>query len=278
MSNLNTTLQALERTLEGTLGVHAIPLEPPGHAVSYRSTETFPAASTIKVYLLQTLLEQVAAGRASLTEEVALDADEQVTGSGVLKALTPGRPYSLHDLATLMIVVSDNTATNLLIERLGVEAVNEVCRQRGWRSTELMGKLQKGGNRTSVTSPFDLADYFTRLWREELLPGELTGVAQAIYRRQQNTDQLGRRIGYDGYSTETGESKLIIASKSGSIRGVRNDSGVIDTGETRYALAIMTKDCPDQRFHSENLGSQTVSAISEALFQHFTGTTERSTR
>lgn len=269
MADLNLTFRTLEQAMDGTLGIHTMPLRPHGKPITYRSNESFPAASTIKVFVLHALLERVAEGATSLAEEIPLHPDDQVTGSGVLKALTPNRLYTLHDLATLMIIISDNTATNLLIEYLGVEAVNNVCHARGWTSTELTGKLQKGGSRVSVTTPRDLSDYFSRLWRGELLPHELTRIAQRIYEQQQYTDQLGRDIGYDPYSTETGTSTLVIASKGGAIRGVRNDAGVIDTGEGRFALAIMTKDCPDERFHSENLGSRTVAAVSKALFDHF---------
>jgi beta-lactamase class A len=231
----------------------------------------FPAASTIKVFVLHALLDQASSGALSLDDEVDLDRREQVTGSGVLKALTAGRSYTLRDLAMLMIIVSDNTATNLLIERLGVATVNELCRREGWSATELAGKLQQGGKRPSVTSPRDLGDYFLRLWGGQLLPPELTLLAQDIYGRQQHAEQLGRDIGYDGYSSETGSSRLRIASKSGSIRGVRNDAGVIDTGDRAYLLSVMTKGCPDERFHADNLGSRTISAVSKALFDRFTG-------
>jgi beta-lactamase class A len=271
MTDLDTTFETLERSLGGTLGVFARLLEPGGDIVAYRQDEVFPAASTIKVFVLHALLHQASSGALSLGDEVVLDAGEQVSGSGVLKELTPGRGYTLRDLAMLMIIVSDNTATNLLIERLGIATVNDVCRREGWRATELAGKLQRGGKGPSVTSPRDLGDYFLRLWGGQLLPPELTRLAQDIYGRQQQAEQLGRDIGYDGYSSETGSSRLRIASKSGSIRGVRNDAGVIDTGDWVYLLSVMTKGCPDQRFHADNLGSRTISAVSKALFDRFTG-------
>lgn len=269
MEKLNEALAELEQALGGTLGVYALSLEQPNVVVRYGESEPFPAASTIKVFILQTLLEHVHSGRAALDEEILLDPDDQVTGSGVLKALTPGKPYSLRDLATLMIIVSDNSATNLLIERLGIEAVNSACQRWSWSSTQLAGKLQKGLTYASSTSPRDLGDYFARLWRGELLPDDLTEVAQTIYRQQQLTAQLGSEIGYDAYSTETGASTLVIASKSGSVRGVRNDAGVIEAPWGRYALAVMTKGCADERYHPNNLGSQIVSKVSKVLFDHF---------
>jgi beta-lactamase class A len=275
-------LGTLEEALAGFLGVAAHRLEraesgdaaAPG-AVSYRSDERFPAASTIKVFILQALLERVAAGGIGLDDEIVLREIDRVTGSGVLKALSPGRAYTVRDLATLMIVVSDNTATNVLIERLGVDAVNAATAAHGWRETRLAGLLQRpdlraaGDTRVSTTSPRDLADAFARLWRGELLPPELTAVAQGIYRRQQDTDLLGRFLPFDAFRTETGEDRFVIASKYGALRGVRNDAGVIDDGDVRYVVAVMTRGCPDERFHPDNLGSLVVSRVSRALYEHF---------
>ncbi len=285
-------LATLEEELGGVLGVAAHRLEAVGTegveteeaesgdaaapgAVSYRSDERFPAASTIKVFVLQALLERVAAGGIGLDDEIVLRGIDRVTGSGVLKALSAGRAYTVRDLATLMIVVSDNTATNLLIERLGMDAVNGATAAHGWRETHLAGLLQRpdlraaGDPRVSTASPRDLADAFARLWRGELLPPDLSEIARGIYLRQQVTDLLGRFLPYDAYRTETGEDRFVIASKYGALRGVRNDAGVIDTGRSRYVVAVMTRGCPDERFHPDNLGALVVAKVSRALYEHF---------
>lgn len=293
MDDIEDELRQMELELGATLGVVAallpssleskgaagpgsptspLPLAlPVGQVVRYNPSEQFPAASTIKVFVLLTLLEQVGNGAASLDEELTLTEADQVTGSGILKSLSPDRSYTLRDLATLMIIISDNTATNLLIERVGVDEVNEACRRHSWEGTYLAGKLQtrSGSTRSSLTCPRDLADYFVRLWQGELLPPQLTSVAQEIFRKQQLTDQLGRELDYDSYSTETGESRLVIASKSGSLRGVRNDAGVFEMGDFVYAVAIMTKGCADERFHPDNLGSRIVSKVSRLVFDYY---------
>ena len=273
-SSLLSALKRAEHKLGGTLGVAASRLDG-SDRVAFQDEQAFPAASTIKVFILQTLLESVEAGRRRLDDRRVLTAGDQVTGSGILKSLSPGNSYSLLDLATLMIVVSDNTATNMLIEELGVEAVNASIVRHGWSATHLAGLLQRteDGEPTpkspSTTSPRDLADVFRRLWQGELLGPELTERAKGIYARQQHTDQLGRFLPFDPYSTEMGEATTSIASKGGAIRGVRNDAGIIDTGVTGYVLAIMTRDCHDLRFHPDNLGSIVVSEVSKALYGYF---------
>ena len=268
---LQQHFETLEQELGGTLGVFAHEIsKPESEPLRYKDDETFPAASTIKVFVLQTLLEQVQSGTLRLEDELTLKTEDQVTGSGILKALSPDRAYTLQDLATLMVIVSDNTATNLLIGHLGVNAINAVCAQHGWTDTFLAGKLQQKDNTSmSRTSPRDLGTYFEKLWNGELLDDPLTQSAKSIYQRQHYTDQLGRDLGYDAYSTETGLSSLRIASKSGSIRGVRNDAGIISDGGKTYALAVMTKDCQDLRFYVDNLGSRIISQVSRVIYEYY---------
>lgn len=270
------TLVELERELGGTLGVAASRLDG-SDAIAFQADEAFPSASTIKVYILLALLERVQDGSASLDDEIELVPEQQVSGSGVLKALTPGRTYTALDLARLMIIVSDNCATNLLIDHVGLERINASIARHGWGATRLAGLLQRPdsaeGARTSnsTTSPRDLQDHFLRLWAGALLDERRTALAKDIYRGQHFTDQLGRFLPYDGYSTEIGESDLTIASKSGSIRGVRNDAGVIASARGAYVVAVMTKGCPDERFHVNNLGSVVIGKVSHALYQRYLG-------
>lgn len=263
----------------GAMAVVAYPLDgasaPPDAGISYRAHEPFPAASTIKVFVLQALLELVAAGTARLDDELEVRAADMVSGSGVLKALTPGRRHTLRDLATLMIAVSDNTATNVLIEFVGLDRVNASIRAHGWSGTVSAGKLQTGAPTgagapaRSTTTAADLADHFARLWRGELLPPTLTVEAQAMYRKQQYCE-LGRAIGHDSYLASIGEGPWRIASKSGSITGVRNDAGVFEpltaTGAP-FVVAIMTRGCVDPRFHAENLGARVVGWAAAAVLE-----------
>ena len=293
--DLAQRLAALERRLGGasdstgstsTARIGAVALTAPAGArfdevwprrFAYRPDEPFPSASTIKVFVLQALLEEVEADRVRLEDERVVQASDMVTGSGVLKTLTPGRAYPLVDLATLMIAVSDNTATNVLIDLLGIERVRASIVRHGWSRTQAMGKLQVGAVQAggkaspSMTSPADLAEYFTRLWLGELLPPRLTEVAKAIYRQQQ-LGELGRSLDYDGYSAEIGVSDLRIASKSGSIRGVRNDAGVFEHAPFDHAspvvvMAVMTDGCNDERFHPDNLGAKVVGEVAALLYR-----------
>lgn len=273
-AEIRRALAGAEAEMGGALGVRASRLDG-SDILAWRDDEAAPAASTIKVFLLVALLERVAAGETSLDDEVVLGRDDQVTGSGVLKSLQAGRSYTLRDLATLMIVVSDNSATNLVLDAVGLERFRASLRDHGWSATTASGKLQTvPRNPPSLTTPRDLHDAMLRLWRGDLLPEAETAFARGVLEAQQYTDTLGRELDFDPYSTELGESSLRIASKGGAIRGVRNEVAVIRDGENGFALAITTRDCPDPRFHVDNAGALGVARVTRLLFDRYLGSSE----
>jgi beta-lactamase class A len=272
LNNLNHTFERIEHEMGGDLGLYAIPINDAarGEPLTYNADVRFPAASTIKVFVLLTLLRDAQSGDCLLSEEREVTHGDKVTGSGVLKSLSSGRHYTLLDLATLMIIVSDNTATNLLIDRLGIPRINGDIQRHGWRGTQLTSRLQRAESAPSTSTPRDLGGFFQRLWTDELLNDQHTDVAKRIFEQQQYTEQLGRDLPFDAYSTEIGESTFRIGSKSGALRGVRNDAGVITHQHGQYVLSVMTKNCPDLRFHANNAGSLAISRASRAVFDAFT--------
>lgn len=270
-NSLETRFQEAEATMGGHLSVRASRLggtDP----VAYRDAEPAPAASTIKVFLLVALLEAVEAGRLSLDDEVIVRRDDRVTGSGVLKALSEGRPHALRDLATLMIIVSDNTATNLVLDAVGLDALRDSLATHGWSGTHASGKLQTvPPNPPSTTTARDLHDVMGRLWRGELVGADATAFARATLEAQQQTDTLGRELDFDRYAREVGESELSVAAKGGAIRGVRNEVAVLRRGEDAFVLAVTTRDCPDLRFHVDNRGSRCLSRVVRVLHDFYLG-------
>jgi len=266
---LDAAFAEAEQAMGGVLAVRASRLDG-SDPITYRERDVAPAASTIKVFLLGALLDDVASGRTTLDREVILGHDDQVTGSGVLKSLQPTRSYTLLDLATLMIIVSDNTATNLVIDAVGLDRFQRWIGRHGWNDTTAAGKLQiQLDAPPSTTSVLDLHDVMRHLWTGELLPEAETAVARRIFEAQQQTAALGRELDFDPYSTESGESDLVIASKAGAIRGVRNEAAVIRRGDDAFVMAVTTRDCPDLRFHVDNAGLGAVSRVSRLLYDRY---------
>lgn len=216
----------------------------------------FPAASTIKVPLLVQALGEVQAGRLDLAGRVTMAAEDRVPGSGVLHELSPGLTPTWQDLLTLMIVVSDNTATNLVIDRLGEGAVNAWIAERGLTRTHLVGGLQLPPGRQNEaqrrgernrTAPRDQVRLLGRLARGELLDPPHTELALSILARQQFRDLLGRHVPRDA----DGELLYRVASKSGELRGVHHDVGVLLTPHP-LVVALLSQGGTDPREHPDN--------------------------
>ena len=125
-------LDHIEKEFGGVLGVSAqgIGKQSDLPRINRQADETFPAASTIKVPILYTALRLADLGRVSLSERIPLTAEDQVAGSGVLRDLEPGLEPTFYDLLMLMTIVSDNTATNMVIDRIGT-AVNDDAKDLG---------------------------------------------------------------------------------------------------------------------------------------------------
>lgn len=258
-----------EITIGGTLSVAASNLDG-SRLVAYGSHEVTRAASTIKVPLLIAWLEGVAEGRFALEDDIPLDPGDAVPGSGVMKMLTPGRTYPSIDLAHLMICVSDNTATNLLLKIVTVERVNDLAVRHGWDATRMFGPLQVvPPNPPATTSAHDLHSMMRALWAGDLLPPRESEVARRILLRQQYTDHLGRYIGYDAYQHEVAAHPVSIASKGGSLPGIRNEVAVVRDRESGFVVGMTISVPSDHRFHLDHPAHGAIARVTGILFDHY---------
>lgn len=264
-------IQALAAGFSGTLGVWARSLDT-GEFIEWHATDTFPVASTIKVPILYEVYRQAGQGRFSLTDPQTLRAEDIVPGSGILKDLTPGLVLPVKDLATLMIVVSDNTATNMLIDLVGLEAVNASAAALGLTGTRLEFKLFRApdGAPLNRSTPADLGRLMALVATGAVLTPAACGEMLHILDRQHFTDNITRRLPeFDGYLETGREPAVRVGSKSGSIRGTRNDVGYVRAHGRRYVVAMMSKGCADLRFYHDNEASVLLPRVSAAIYRHF---------
>jgi len=265
-------LESLLQNFEGTFGLCVRPLEEGVFpTLEWNANESFPAASTIKVPILIEALRQVEKGVLELGARFALEDSDKVGGAGILHELEPGLMLNLRDWLTLMMVVSDNTATNKTIEIVGQDRVNAFLER--YPSTELVGKLQlppeqqnerqRRGERNR-TNPRDLARMMFELHTGLLLEPEMTALALNILEKQQYKDMVGRSLPRDS----SGELEAKVLSKSGEITGTRNDVALV-YGPVPYSIALMTKGGTDLREHPENemvlLGARVSRLVWDAL-------------
>ncbi len=270
---LSTILQPLTEKFSGQVAV-AFQKFSDGSSYLYNAGQTMRSASLIKVPMMTCALEKVARGELSLEQRYELREDDRAGGTGVLQGLQLGLHLTLHDLLTLMIIVSDNTATNMLIDILGQDSVNAYFQYLGLSQTKLVGKLQlpdhkqneaqRRGARNS-TCAADMLGLLVRLEGCELLPDDLTKVALDILKRQQFTEALSRYLPYDAGLSD---NYVTVASKGGCLRGVWHDAGIVyDKDYTPlYALVVMTDGSADESFSWEQEGMMLIANVSRAIY------------
>jgi beta-lactamase class A len=233
-----------------------------------RAEESFKPASTIKLFILHELFRQAEAGQLRLDEEVVMEKRDIVPGSGVIKDLTPGLRLTLRDAATLMVTVSDNTATNLLIDRLGTRTINRFTQQAGFAGTRLGGKLFSGRGLRSATCARDLGVLMTWIARRQAVSRPASRAMLDILRREQYDTIVGRFLPGAEDDDSGRATTWRVASKSGSIRGHRHDVAHVEGPGVRYVVALMSRDCADLRFWVDNEAQLCLAHVARAVHDH----------
>lgn len=267
-----SVLQPLTSKFSGQVAVAYYDFQS-GESYQQNADAVMLSASTIKLPILITALQQVEKGVLHLDKRYVLSADEQVDGAGVLRHVGAGIEPTLKDLLTLMIIVSDNTATNMLIDIVSTEAINSFCETQGLEGTVLAGKLQlaeegwneiqkQGGrNRTTANDIFML---LRALVEGKLLSETITVLALDILKAQKYTEALARYLPTD---SELHKDSVTVASKSGCIRGVWHDAGIVFKDEqAQYILVVMTTDSDDKGYSFEQEGMMLIAKISQEIY------------
>lgn len=237
---LRALLQGVWDDMPGRVGFAAWHLDE-HDAVLRHAERAVPAASTIKVLVLIAALRAVQAGRFGLDEDVPLPAPaDRLGGFGVLRELTSVRQMSLRDLLTLMIVISDNTATNAVIDLVGHPALKHCATDIGCIRTAVHRRLadHPPAQPENLTCAADQARILHRLARAEALPADLTEYALEVLSRQQVRDRLPALLP-DGASCW---------NKTGEQPGLRHDVGLIgSSGRPEVVIAVVVDQLADPR-------------------------------
>jgi beta-lactamase class A len=252
---LADTLSAIARGLDGVMGYAVIDLET-GRRVAALGDVSFPAASSIKIAILYELARQVDEGRIALDEPRPVPPAARVGGSGILQHLT-ARALAPRDLATLMIALSDNTATNVLIDLVGREAVNDRMQALHLPNIRLRRKMmdvvaQQQGEQNTAT-PGELAALLARIHAGDgLSPRARSFVVDTLALPKSSPLLRGLPPG------------VRAATKPGSLPGVRADAGLVLLERRPYVLAVM---CTYLRDDAE--GERAIEAASRAVYAYF---------
>jgi beta-lactamase class A len=249
-----------------------------GEEIRINADETTATASTIKVPILIELFRQVESGDVDLDSRVAVSDAARTVGSGILRELSPGLALSMRDHATLMIVVSDNIATNVLIDLLGIERINQTMADLGFTRTRLLERLDfpkvgRDARNLAVTTPSDLAGMMAALAEGTILSASSREAILEILGRQHYVDLVPRYLPYYPNPEELGhpDNGLRIANKTGGWTGMRADMALVEWPGTRYAIGIVSEGDTDTRFWAENAGARLIGRVSRVIFDYFGG-------
>jgi beta-lactamase class A len=283
---LDSQLRTIAAAHHGKVALFAHNLKT-GQTASLDPDTPVKTASTIKMGILLDAAEQIRTHHATLEEKLVLQHANQVEGSGVLFQLDTPLPLTLKDTLTLMVILSDNTATNMAIDRLRLEHIDHTLRAAGLKQTVLYKKVylpatgpmppdqpQFGLGKTTAR---EMAAIMTRFAQCDLniggVPkpqppagqagqdGPICGAMLHMLRNQQDRDGIPRYL----ESLDTSEHGSAIANKTGALDAVRNDVALIASKNGPIVLAAFTYDNADQRWTGDNEGQQMIGHLAQAI-------------
>jgi beta-lactamase class A len=214
-----------------------------GRHIGLREDDVMPTASLIKVPVLVSLYRAVADGRAALSDRIRYLDQHRCLGSGVLSRMTPGVEMTVRDAATLMIVISDNSATNMIVDLVGLERVNTTMRDIGLSETTLfrrLGDLSAGldARKMSVSTAAEMTRLFAMIGRHEAVSPEASEDMLRILRRQDYRHEISRNLPWSEMNLLPDHRQNWVAEKGGSfINGIRASGAVFRGPRGSFAIS-----------------------------------------
>ena len=226
----------------------------------------FLTASVIKVPILLAVLDQVRQGAFSLDQRFEAQPEDWVAGSGLLKEFDPGVSLTLKDYLTAMIVVSDNTATNLVLRVVGIPTINAylaglgLVHTRSHRPVRSDGPLPGEHRGIGTTTPLEMLTLLDGLVGQTILTPDLCDLAVGMLKRQQYTEGMHRYLPED----------VVVADKVGMVNDVRTDVGILfPPDRPPITLAALSDSLADRRYWVDNAGWLGIARITRTVYDHW---------
>jgi beta-lactamase class A len=260
---LEAAISRVDRELDGVMGVAILDIAS-GRQILLNADEVFATASTIKIAVLAELYHQSqqaasgVAGKARLTDTYTMNQSDLVDDSQIMAGLTPGvTRVTNRDLATFMVAVSDNSATNVLIDRLGIENVNALLENLGLRQTRLRRKMMDitaaREGRENTATPLELVRLLEAIYRAKVFDKATTDDFLKVLSTRKESP-IPRLIPED----------VVIANKPGALEGVRCDAGIVFAKDRPFVISVMTGYDLNERAADDS-----ISRIALAAFECF---------
>ena len=264
-SPLDARVRAEVTAFHGTVSLHAKNLDS-GASYSLDSNRQVRTASTIKIGIMIEAFARVAEGKLSWSDRLLLTKATKVSGSGILTAFDDGLPLTFRDAVNLMMIVSDNTATNLVVDAVTSDAVNARLQTLGLSDTRLLRKIGGGGESAEGklkenerfglgrSSPREMVALMEKLERGEVVSAAASQEMLALMKREQGTNGIWR-----AWWT------IPKATKSGALDRLRSNVGILYHPRGRIALAITCDDLPETVWTYDNPALLLMSRLSEII-------------
>jgi len=266
-TTLDDQVKPLVASFKGKVSLFAKNLDT-GETYGLNPDERVRTASTIKIAVMIEAFARVAEGKAKWTDEVVLTKEKKVSGSGILFELSDGLKLTLRDAVTLMMLVSDNTATNLVLDVLTTDAVNARMESLGFKQIKIMRKVGSGGESAAgkdpenkkyglgMATPREMVLVMEKLERGEIVSPAVSKEMIELMKREQDRNAIGRSLW-----------NVPMASKYGALDRLRSAIGILYTKKGRIAMAISCDDMPEIMWSVDNPAYLLMSRLSEVLVE-----------
>lgn len=273
--NLMDQVREICEEFNGRIGLSAYNLHTE-ETIGYQAEDLFPTASVIKLPVLLTLMQQVGDGLYSLDDPLMLRRADQIGGSGLLQHLTPGLTMPLRDWAFLMMNISDNLATNVLIDHVGLKNVQQWLADKNYPDVQLHHKidfslLKTDQNELGTATPAGLTRMITAVFQQKhLTPAACTEMLRMM--NKVGSDRIGRYLPFEHWDSDVpDEEKLRMAGKTGSLVGTRAQTAVVwrdKAGERRgFAITVMNEGNPaPELWNPDAPGVLVIGQLAKAVY------------
>lgn len=257
------------KSYDGLMGIYIDDLM--GNVVKINEKEKFETASTIKLFILASLFERIEKGELSLSDMLEYKQEHVIDGSGVLSSMEVGTKLSVRNVATLMIIVSDNIATNMLIDFLGVGQINDCIQRLGCGDTILHNRIDfEKYSKLGTSTPEDYARMWVRMAQGKLISAKASEQMLKICRQQHYNTMLTKNLPPYYLDADNYDEEIIyVASKSGSMNACRNDGGIVSTPYGKYVIVMFNKDFSDSQYYPDHPATVFGSKVSRLIFDQY---------
>lgn len=261
----NITWEVLEKRIKnkiiafkGEVGIVIKDLSS-ARVILYEQNKLFPSASLVKIPIMASCFYAVGNRKINLEEKISLKTTHKAPGSGLLKNMPVGREFTMRELIELMIAQSDNTAANMLIERLGYDYINDSFKKLGLLNTNLSRRMMDFRNRKegveNYTTASDISYILEKIYRKELLNKDISRKCLELLKDQKIRDRIPAML----------PANTTVAHKTGLERGICHDAGIVFTNNGDFLICVLVK----HKYKTANQSKKFIARIAFLTYNYY---------